>query len=206
LGPLASLTRVDACNPPTASAPDLGSGRTRRPRDLHLSHARLRTPRLSPLRARPRARPIWARARGTLTRRLGDPPVSKRRQHRTVRCNSGATAISAPTATCDALNARAARRGQAHPYWCTGHSTVHVRCATGHPGGPRRQSSNGRTQRLLVTWLSHRTCPVCTGLSGVPSNRQPHQTASLVVGAINNPNHPPFIASKFSSFQPLYKS
>jgi hypothetical protein len=33
-----------------------------------------------PLRARPRARPIWAGARGTLTRRLGDPPVSKRRQ------------------------------------------------------------------------------------------------------------------------------
>src|SRR5688572_30923286 len=29
--------------------------------------------------------------------------------HRTVRCNSGATAISAPTATCDALIVRAAR-------------------------------------------------------------------------------------------------
>jgi hypothetical protein len=29
--------------------------------------------------------------------------------HRTVRCNSGATAISAPTASCGALNARAAR-------------------------------------------------------------------------------------------------
>jgi hypothetical protein len=29
--------------------------------------------------------------------------------HRTVRCIRGATAISAPTATCDALNARAAR-------------------------------------------------------------------------------------------------
>jgi hypothetical protein len=28
---------VDACNPPTASAPDLGAGRTRRPRDFHLS-------------------------------------------------------------------------------------------------------------------------------------------------------------------------
>jgi hypothetical protein len=70
---------VDACNPPTASAPDLGAGRTRRPRDLHLSHARLRPPRLSPLRAHPRARPIWAGARSTLTRRLGDPPVSKRR-------------------------------------------------------------------------------------------------------------------------------
>jgi hypothetical protein len=36
-------------------------------------------PRSSPLRARPRARPIWAGARDTLTRRLGDPPVSKRR-------------------------------------------------------------------------------------------------------------------------------
>jgi hypothetical protein len=81
LGPLASLTRVDACNPPTASAPDLGAGRTRRPRDFHLSHARLQPPRLSPLRAHPRARPIWAGARSTLTRRLWDPPVSKRRQY-----------------------------------------------------------------------------------------------------------------------------
>ena len=99
-----------------------------------------------------------------------------------------------------------ARRSQARARWHTGHSTVHVRCATGHPGGPRRQSSNGRTQRLLVTWLSHRTCPVCTGLSGAPSNRQPHQTASLVVGAINTPNHPPFIASKFSTSQLLTRA
>jgi hypothetical protein len=99
-----------------------------------------------------------------------------------------------------------ARRGQARPCWRTGPSTVHVRCATGHPGGPRRQSSNGRPQQLLVTWLSHRTCPVCTGLSGAPSNRQLHQTASLVVGAINTPNHPPFIASKFSHFQPFTRA
>jgi hypothetical protein len=62
------------------SCRDLGAGRTRRPRDFHLSHARLRPPRLSPLRARPLARPIWAGARSTLTRRLRDPPVSKRRQ------------------------------------------------------------------------------------------------------------------------------
>jgi hypothetical protein len=52
---------------------------------------------------------------------------------------------------------RCARRGQARPYWRTGQSTVHVWCATRHSGGPRRQSSNGRTQLLLVTWLSHRT-------------------------------------------------
>jgi hypothetical protein len=126
--------------------------------------------------------------------------------HRTVRCNSGATAISAPTATCDALNARAARRGQARPYWRTGQSTVHVRCATGHPGGPRSQSSNGRNPTALVTWLSHRTCPVCTGLSGAPSNRQPHQTASLVVGAINTPNHPTFKSSKFFTSQLLTRA
>jgi hypothetical protein len=99
-----------------------------------------------------------------------------------------------------------ARRSQARPCWRTGHSTVHVRCATGHPGGLRRQSSNGRNPMALVTWLAHRTCPVCTGLSGAPCDRQPHQTASLVVGAINTPNHPTFIVSKFSHFQPLTRA
>jgi hypothetical protein len=69
-----------------------------------------------------------------------------------------------------------ARRGQACPYWCTGHSTVHVRCAIGHPGGPRRQNSNGQIATALVTWLAHRTCPVCTGLSGAPYDRQPPPT------------------------------
>jgi hypothetical protein len=96
-----------------------------------------------------------------------------------------------------------ARRSQARPCWRTGHSTVHVRCATGHPGGPRRQSSNGRIPTALVTWLAHRTCPVCTGLSGAPCDRQPHQTTSLVVGAINTPNHPTFKSSKFSHFNYL---
>jgi hypothetical protein len=114
LGPLASLTRVDACNPPTASAPDLGAGRTRRPRDFHLSHARLRPPRLSPLRARPRARPIWAGARSTLTRRLRDPPVSKRRQVTTYKLTEGTTeagrTCSAPRRTTEARwSARRAR-------------------------------------------------------------------------------------------------
>jgi hypothetical protein len=37
-----------------------------------------------------------------------------------------------------------ARRSQARAMWRTGHSTVHVRCTTGHPGGPSSQSSNGR--------------------------------------------------------------
>ena len=45
-----------------------------------------------------------------------------------------------------------------------------------------------------------------TGLSGAPCDSSLHQTASLVVGAINTPNHPPFIASKFSAFKPHTKA
>jgi hypothetical protein len=46
----------------------------------------------------------------------------------------------------------------------------------------------------------------CTGLSGAPCDSSLHQTASLVVGAINTPNHPPFIASKFSDFSHLTRA
>jgi hypothetical protein len=102
--------------------------------------------------------------------------------------------------------ARSVRRRQARPYRRTGHWTVHVRCATGHQGGPRSQNSNGRIPTALVTWLGHRTCPVCTGLSGAPYDRQPHQQSSLVVGAINTPTTPPFIASKSSTSQPLTRA
>jgi hypothetical protein len=42
-----------------------------------------------------------------------------------------------------------ARRSRARAVWHTRDSTVHVRCATGHPGGPSSQSSNGRNP---TTW------------------------------------------------------
>jgi hypothetical protein len=86
LGPLASLTRVDACNPLLQAHPTWA-------RDEHeghgisTSHTPVSGHLASPLRARPRARPIWAGARGTFTRRLRDPPVSKRR-HITFENNS----------------------------------------------------------------------------------------------------------------------
>jgi hypothetical protein len=83
-----------------------------------------------------------------------------------------------------------ARRRQARLCWRTGHSTVHVRCATGHPGGPRSQSSNGRIPTALVTWLAHRTCPVCTGLSGAPYDRQPPPTVMFGGWGYKYPNHP----------------
>jgi hypothetical protein len=54
----------------------------------------------------------------------------------------------------------------------------------------QRSEPNGR-----VTWLAHRTVR-CT------MRQQPPPTAPLVVGAINTPNHPPFIVSKFLAFTP----
>jgi hypothetical protein len=54
--------------------------------------------------------------------------------HRTVRCDSGATATSRAMVDCNALNARLrAQKSRARARW-----------HTGQPGGPTRQSSNGR--------------------------------------------------------------
>jgi hypothetical protein len=99
--------------------------------------------------------------------------------------------------------ARSARRSQARPYWHTGQGTVHVRCAPDTQAGPQVRSFNGQNPTAMMTWRGHRTCPVCTGLSGAPSNRQPPNGHFLVVGAINTPTTPPFIASKFSTSQLL---
>jgi hypothetical protein len=45
-----------------------------------------------------------------------------------------------------------------------------------------------------------------TGLSGAPCDSSLHQMTSLVVGAINTPNHPTFKSSKFSTFQLLTRA
>jgi hypothetical protein len=84
----------------------------------------------------------------------------------------------------------------------TVHRTIYSSCLvyTGQPGGPRSQKLQRSEPNGLVTWLAHRTCPVHhTTVSH-------HQTASLVVGAINTPNHPTFKSSKFSTFQPLTRA
>jgi hypothetical protein len=81
----------------------------------------------------------------------------------------------------------------------TVHRTIYSTCPvyTGQPGGPRSQKLQWSNPNRLVTWLAHRTCPVHhTTVSH-------HQTASLVVGAINTPNHPTFKSSKFSHFNYL---
>jgi hypothetical protein len=67
--------------------------------------------------------------------------------------------------------ARSARRSQARPCWHTGQQTVPVRCAPDTQAGPQVRSSNGQNPTAVMTWRGHRTCPVCTGLSGAPSSR-----------------------------------
>jgi hypothetical protein len=68
--------------------------------------------------------------------------------------------------------ARNARRCQARPFLHTGQGTVDVRCAPDTQAGPQVRSSNGQNPSAAMTWQGHRTCPVCTGLSGAPSSRQ----------------------------------
>ena len=70
--------------------------------------------------------------------------------HRTVRCNYGATAISAPTATCGAFNARSARaeRRRAH----TGAPDNEQEMSGVHRTSRRAQKSEAPTVRIQRHW------------------------------------------------------
>jgi hypothetical protein len=59
--------------------------------------------------------------------------------HRTVRCNSGATAISAPTATCSAFIAR--QRAQKSGVPILAHRTLYSACPVRHQTSRRAQKS-----------------------------------------------------------------
>jgi hypothetical protein len=92
------------------------------------------------------------------------------------------------------------------------HRTIYSTCPvyTGQPGGPRSPRLQRSNPNGLMTWLAHRTCLVCTGHVWCAPDClvhhmtvSHHQTANLVVGAINTPNHPTFNRSKFSHFNYL---
>jgi hypothetical protein len=109
-------------------------------------------------------------------------------------------ATSRATVDCNALNARL--RAQRTEHARVAHRTVYRTCPVRHRTSRRahktelqRSEPNGQ-----VTWLAHRT------VSGAPCDSSLHQTASLVVGAINTPNHPTFKSSKFSTFQLLTRA
>jgi hypothetical protein len=70
--------------------------------------------------------------------------------HRTVRCNSGATAISAPTATCGALNTRAAHAEVRRAHTGTPDKE---QCMSGvHRTSRRAHKSEASTVRIQWTW------------------------------------------------------
>jgi hypothetical protein len=114
---------------------------------------------------------------------------------------SGVTAgqrlLQAPTTTCSAFIAR--QRAQRSGTPMLAHRTLYSTCPMRHRTSRRAQKSE--LQRSEPNGFGDMAG--ATDMSGAPCDRQPHQTASLVVGAINTPNHPPFIVSKFSHFNYL---
>ena len=124
--------------------------------------------------------------------------------HRTVRCNGGATATSNATVICNALNARQrAQRSRAR----AGGTPDSLQDLSSAPpdsqAGPHNRAPTVGTQRPGDVAGAPDSVRWRTGLSGAPCDISLHQTASLVVGAINTPTTPTFKSSKFSNFQPL---
>ena len=88
------------------------------------------------------------------------------------------------------------------------HRTANSTCpvCTGHLGGPtsqnlQRSESNGSDDMVRAPDMSgvHRTVRCAT-------EQTASQRSLLVVGAINTPTTPPFIASKFSTFQHITRA
>jgi hypothetical protein len=82
------------------------------------------------------------------------------------------------------------------------HRTIYSACPVRHRTSRRAQKTE--LQRSNPTAFGD--VAVAPDMFGAPSNRQPHQTASLVVGAINTPNHPPFMDPSFSTSQLLTRA
>jgi hypothetical protein len=120
--------------------------------------------------------------------------------HRTVRCNYGATTTPRQWSPATAINA--CQSVQASGTLMLTHWTLYSTCPVRHRTSRGAQKSG----------LQRSNCNDFGDVAGAPDCPVHHTTVSLhqrsclVVGAINTPTTPPFIASKFSSFQPLYKS
>jgi hypothetical protein len=130
--------------------------------------------------------------------RYNSPDISG--VHRTVRCNCRTTATSRQRSPATAINAR--QSAQKSGTRVVAHRTRYSTCSVRH-----------RTSRWAQKSELQRSEPNDFGdvagapdMSGAPCDRQPHQTTSLVVGAINTPNHPTFKSSKFFTSQPLTRA
>jgi hypothetical protein len=127
--------------------------------------------------------------------------------HRTVRCASGATATSTPTVACNSIKCATVRAEVRHaPEGAPDSLQDLFGAPPGCPVAQKTEASMVRIQRLGDVAGASDSVRWRTGLSGAPCDNSLHQTASLVVGAINTSNHPPFIASKFSHFLHLTRA
>jgi hypothetical protein len=133
--------------------------------------------------------------------------------HRTVRCDSGATALRCNGRLHNARDsATVCGRSQSRGQRRTGQWTVPVRCGTGLSGATRSQRSNGRLHQNpngWEMWLVHRKvfggapdCPVRP--STIDSSH--HQRLFWWLRAINTPHPPPLQPSKHSQQCIQYKS
>jgi hypothetical protein len=126
--------------------------------------------------------------------------------HRTIRCNSGAMAISAPTATCDALNARTAR--------------AEVRRAhTGAPDSLQCMSVRHRTSRRAhKSELQRSEFNGIGDVAGAPDMSGVHRTVRCAIEqtapptvkfggwGYKYPNHPTIHSIQVFHFSTTYKS
>jgi hypothetical protein len=107
---------------------------------------------------------------------------------------SGATATSAPTVTCNFIQCATVRAEVRHAP--QGAPDILQDLSGAPPDCPVAQKTEAppvRIQRLGDVAGAPDSVRWRTGLSGAPCDSSLHQMTSLVVGAINTPNHPPFM-------------
>jgi hypothetical protein len=133
----------------------------------------------------------------------GQCPVA----HRIVRCASGATATSRQWSSAEGIKCATVRaRVRAEPDGTPDSEQYLSGAPPDCPVAQKTEAPTVRIQRLGDVAGAPDSVRWRPGLSGAPCDNSLHQTDSLVVGAINNPNHPPFIASKFSDFLHLTRA
>jgi hypothetical protein len=120
---------------------------------------------------------LWNLAASGIRKRLlryNSPDMSG--VHRTVRCNCGATATSAPTATCSALNAR--QRVQKSGTRVVAHRTLYSTCPVRH-----------RTSRRAQKTKLQRSNPNGFGdVAGAPGMSGVHRTVRCTIRQSAPPN------------------
>jgi hypothetical protein len=127
--------------------------------------------------------------------------------HRTIRCASGATTTSRQRLSAEGIKCATVRaRVRAEPDGAPDSE----QCLSGAPPdcsvAQKTEAPTVGIQRFGDVAGAPDSVRWRIGLSGAPCDNSLHQTTSLVVGAINTPNHPAFMVSKFSDFPHLTRA